>query len=193
MSDESLRKVWCSTESADKEALMILTEALIDEDRRDREKGRWTQLVAVMTMTMLCPAALWFAAYGKTPLIRGAYALMAVGIAIAVVSERMYVTWSREALPGPADTRSQLQTIGLLLSRQTNLCKTGPMWAAPIFVGVAMVGLWIYRERSLTEGVALWALAGAAWLLVSVRSFTHGKKIEERRTRIERLLTELEQ
>jgi hypothetical protein len=149
------------------------------------------RIAFVIALCLLCPATLWCAAYGKTPLVRGAYALMGAGTAVAVFAEWLYLSWSRQALPGPADTRSQLQTTALQLARQANLFRTGPLWSAPIFVGVAMIGLWLYEERSHAGGDALWAITAAGWIVASVGGAAKARTIDARRSRMERMLGDL--
>ena len=58
--------------------------AVLDEDRAARDKDRRTHIAAGSVLALLCPALLWCAAYGITPLVRGGYALMATGTAILV-------------------------------------------------------------------------------------------------------------
>ena len=53
----------------------------------------------LFALALLVPTMLWGAAYGVTPLVRGAYALMAVGSAMIVAAEWIYLEWSRQALP----------------------------------------------------------------------------------------------
>jgi hypothetical protein len=108
-----------------------------------------------------------------------------------VFAEWMYVTWSRQALPGASDARSQLQTTTLLLSRQAGLFKVGALWCAPIFVGVALIALWIYQERSHAEGIALWAITGIGWLTAAVGGVAKGQQIAERHSRMEQLLGDM--
>ena len=55
------------------------------------------------------------------------YALMAVGGAVIVFAEWTYLEWSRQALPGPADARSQLQKTAFMLARQVMLMNTAPI------------------------------------------------------------------
>jgi hypothetical protein len=191
MSDDALRAVWLSSPSIDKATLMSSIAAVLDEDRAARAKDRWIRIASVIAVGLCCPALLWCAAYGKTPLVRGAYALMAAGTAMVVCAEWMYLTWSRQALPGATNTRSQLHATALLLSRQASLIKTGLVWCAPVFLGAALIGLWIYQERSHTEGVVLWAFAATAWLVASLSGFAKGKRIDERRSRVERMLGDL--
>ena len=170
---------------------MTALNRVLEEDRTAREKDRWGHLGAVSAVALLCPALLWFAAYGKDPLVRGGYALMAVGPAMMLFAEWLHRSWSRQALPGPADARSQLQKTALVLSRQASLFRTAPLWCAPIFVGATLVGEWIYQERSLGEGYLLWACIGTGWLISSVTGFSKGKKLDARRSRIELLLGDL--
>ena len=103
----------------------------------------------------------------------------------------MYLAWSRQALPGPADARSQLQKTAFLLSRQANLIRTAPLWCAPVFIGTALIGLWLYQQRSHAEGYLLWAAVGAAWVIGSVGGIDKGTTLDERRARMEQLLSDL--
>jgi hypothetical protein len=191
MNDDALRAVWTSSQLTNKQTLMTTMNAVLDEDRVAREKDRWVRLAALIAVALLCPALLWFAAYGRTPLVRGGYALMAVGTAVVLFAEWMYLTWSQQALPGPADARSQLQETALSLSRQASLFRTAPLWCAPVFTGAALIGAWVYQQGSLAEGYLLWASISAAWLTSAVIGFAKGKKLDERRSRIERLLSDL--
>src|SRR5688572_825405 len=83
--------------------------AVLNEDRSCRGREQAIRIASVLALALLCPALLWCAAYGTTPLVRGGYALMAVGTAVLVSTELIYMAWSRQALPGPADARSHLQ------------------------------------------------------------------------------------
>jgi hypothetical protein len=134
----------------------------------------------------------WCAAFGATPLVRGGYALMAVGTAMMIFAEWVFLAWSRQALPGPLDTRSQLQKTGLLLSRRAHLLTTAPLWCAPIFVGTALIGLWVYQERTQAGAYLLWAFAGAAWFLSWLTGRSRGNRLRDRRSRLEGLLRDLE-
>jgi hypothetical protein len=192
MNDDSLRAVWLSNQPPDKETLVRTVRAVLDEDRAAQIKDRWVTIATVIVLCLVCPTSLWFAAYGKTPLVRGAYALMGAGTAIAVFADWMYLTWSGRALPGPADIRSQLQTTALLLGRQANLLKTGPLWSAPVFLGAALISLWIYQERSHAEAFVLGAIVGTAWLVGLVAGVARGKRIDERRSRMEGMLADWE-
>jgi len=62
---------------------------------------------------------------------------------------------------------------------------------APIFIGTALVATWVYQQRSAAEGYVLWALVAAAWLIVSVSGISSGTKLDERRARMEQLLSDL--
>ena len=155
------------------------------------DKERWARLGAAVALGMLCPALLWFAVYGKTPLVRGGYALMAIGTAIMVFAEWMERTWSRQALPGPIDSRSQLEKTAFLLSRQAIGLRTGALWSSPIFLGAALIGGWLYQERSHAGGYLLWAILAVAWLVGAVLQVSKSKKLDLRRARMEELLRDL--
>jgi hypothetical protein len=191
MNHESLPAIWISDQPVSRDALMTAMNAVLNEDRAACGRDRGIRIAAGLTLTLLCPTLLWCAAHGITPLVRGGYALMAAGTAILISMEWMYFVWSRQALPGPADTRSQLQKGAFLLSRQANLMRTAPLYCAPIFMGTALVGTWIYQQRSATEGYLLWALIATAWFLASVGGISTARKLDERRVRMERLLSDL--
>jgi hypothetical protein len=188
---DDLSAVWRSDQPTNAETIMAAVEAVLEEDRATRAKERFVRRSSVLAVGVLCPVLVWCAAFGKTPLVRGGFALMAVGAALMVLAEWMYVTWSREALPGPVDSRSQLQKTGFLLSRQAHLLRTAPLWCAPIFVGTALIGLWTYQERTHAAAYWLWAFIGAAWFLSWVTGHWQGARLRDRRARVERLLSDL--
>ena len=189
--DDSLPALWMSDPPVDKEAVMTAMNAVFDEDRAARDKDRRIRLCFVFALALFCPVLLWFAAYGISPLVRGGYALMAVGTAVVVVAEWIYLMWSRLALPGPADARSELQKGTFLLSRQASLARTAALWFAPIFIGTVLIGLWIYQQRSAAGGSLVWAIIGVCWVAVSLGGMSIGAKLDERRHRMERLLADL--
>ena len=115
MNDESLPAIWTADSPVEQEAVMSTMNAVLNEDRAVRDKDRAIRVASVLVLALLCPALVWCAAYGISPLVRGGYGLMAVGTALLVATEWMYLTWSREALPGPADARSQLQKSAFLI------------------------------------------------------------------------------
>ncbi len=191
MNDDSLPALWISDPPAKKEAVMSAMNAVLDEDRAVREKDRGIRIAFVLALALLCPALMWCAAYGTSPLVRGGYALMAVGTALLVSTDWMYLTWSRQALPGPADARSQLQKSTFLLSRQASLMRMASLWCAPIFIGTGFIGLWLYQQRSAAGGALLWAAVVTGWIVVSMGGMSMAVKLDARRRRMERLLTEL--
>ena len=171
---------------------MQTLDAVLGEDRAARENERRVRIASAVALGLLCPAALWCAAHGVTPLVRGAYALMGAGTAIAVCATWSYLIWSRQSRPGSADSRSQLQTTVLLLSRQANLLKAEALWCAPIFLSVVLIGMWIYQERSHAEAYLLWVITSAGWLVTSIGGFAKSRTLDERRSRMERILSDLQ-
>jgi hypothetical protein len=191
MNDDSLPALWTSDPPVDKEAVMTAMNAVLDEDRAARDKDRRIRFSFVFAPALLCPIVLWCAAYGISPLVRGAYGLMAVGTAVMVSMELMYLSWSRQALPGPADARSQLQASAFFLSRQASLARMAALWCVPVLLGAALIGLWIYQQRSAAGGFFVWAVVVAGWVIASVGGRSVGAQLEERRLRMERLLADL--
>jgi hypothetical protein len=191
MRDDSLSSVWMSDPPMEKNTMLATMNAVLDEDRACRDKERAMRIASVLALAVLCPVLVWCAAYGISPIVRGAYALMAAGTAVLVTTEWTYLAWSRHALPGPVDARSQLQKTAFVLARQARLMKTALLWCAPIFIGAALIGVWLYQERSHTKGYVLWATVATAWCVVSVGGGSMGAKLDQRRFRMERLLTDL--
>ena len=191
MSDDSLPAVWIADPPIQKNIVLMAMNAVLSDDRACREKERAIRIASVLALALLCPALLWYAAYGTTPLVRGGYALMAAGTAVLVSTEWIYLAWSRQALPGPADARSQLQKTAFVLARQARLTRTAPLWCAPIFIGTALIGVWLYQERSPAAGCVLWATVGTGWCIVSVGGTSTGTKLDQQRFRIEQLLSDL--
>ena len=171
---------------------MTAVDAVLREARAEHDKERWIRIgVRPRAGAVLCPVLVWCAAHGITPLVRGGYALMAVGAAILVYAEWTYLEWFRQARPGPADARTQLQRTAFLVSRQANLLRTMPLWSAPVFIGTAMIGLWLYQQRSQVGGSLLWAGLGAGWVLMVVGGLSKGRALDRRRSRMEQLLNDL--
>jgi hypothetical protein len=191
MNDDALRAAWIGAHPTNKETLMTAMNAVLDEYDSARAKDRWDHLAALIVVALLCPALLWCAAYGKTPLVREGYALMAVGTAVMLFAEWMHRTWSRQALPGPADARSHLQKTGFLLARQATLFRTAPLWCAPVFIGGMLIALWLYRERSHAGGYLLWVSIATGWLMIAVAGASKGKQLDTLRSRMEQLLNDL--
>ena len=191
MNDDSLPALWIADPPVQKNTVLTAINAALNEDRACREKERAIRIASVLALALLCPALLWYAAYGATPLVRGGYALMAAGTAVLVSTEWIYLAWSRQALPGPADARSHLQKTAFVLARQARLVKTAPLWCAPIFIGTALIGVWLFEERGPAAGFMLWASVGTGWCMVSVGGASTGTKLDQRRVRIEQLLDDL--
>jgi hypothetical protein len=187
-----LSAVWMSDHPLDKAGVKSTIDTVLDKDRAARARERRIRIGALVALACLLPMMLWAAAHGVTPLVRGAYALMAAGGAVIVFAEWMYLEWSRQALPGPADARSQLQQTAFMLSRQVMLMNTAPIWSSPVFIGVALIGVWLYRERTHAEAFVVWTLAAAGWLAIVLGTVAVRPRLNERRQEMERLLGELQ-
>ncbi len=72
MSDDSLLALWTSDPHPLTTAVASTAiDMVLAEDRADRDKERGVHMAAVLALALLCPALLWCAAYGVTPLVRG--------------------------------------------------------------------------------------------------------------------------
>jgi hypothetical protein len=194
MSDEVslLRAVWMSDPSVSGDDVMSAVDRVLHKDRVARTSERQVRVGGVIAVVLLMPALIWSAAYGVTPLVRGAYALMAVGCGAIIAAEWAYLEWSRRALPGPADARSQLQKTAFMLARQIWLMKTAPLWSSPVFIGMALIAVWLYREQTHAAGFALFAVAVVAWITAGLRTSSTCAKLNDQRLQLERLLNELQ-
>ena len=69
--------------------------------------------------------------------------------------------------------------------------RTAPLWCAPIFIGTALIGAWVYREVGYAAGYLLWATVGTAWLVTFVTGIARGTRLNEQRIRMEQLMSDL--
>lgn len=193
MTRDPLQEIWTSqeTQGQEKENIMNTIQSILAQDQADQERQRRMNLWGVPLQLVLLPLLFYCAATGKTPVVRAGYALMAAGLAISVSAAWLFASWSRQALPGPVDTRSQLRKAAFLLSRQADLAKTSALWAAPLFLGVALIGLWGYLERGRLVGYVVWALLAVLWTGVLQGGRKKAKAAEETKARMEELLSEL--
>ena len=191
MRRDPLQEIWTSQEAEEKETVMNSIQLILAQDQADQEKRRRTSFWLAPLHLVLLPPLFFFAVTGKTPVVRAGYALMAVGIAIEASAGWLFASWSRQALPGPLDTRSQLQKAAFLLSRQAGLAKTSALWAAPVFLGAALIGLWAYHARGPLPGYVVWVALALLWIGVSHGGRKKAKAAEERKARMEELLCEL--
>ena len=194
MNDDArvLSAVWMSDHPVDKAGVLSAIDTVLDKDRAARARERRIRIGALVALAFLLPMMLWSAAHGVTPLVRGAYALMAAGGAVIVFAEWTYLEWSRQALPGPADARSQLQKAAFMLARQVMLMNTAPIWSSPVFIGVALIGVWLYRERTHAEAFVVWTITTAGWFAAGLGTVAVRARLNERKQQMERLLGELQ-
>jgi len=193
MSDDAsaLRTVWMSDSAAGEVNVRMTADRILDKDRADRLRERRMRVGGVVALTLLVPFLVWAAVYGVSPLVRGAYALMAAGCVAGVVAEWLYLDWSRRALPGPDDTRSHLQRTAFMLDCQIRLARTAVLWSSPVFIGAGLISVWLYRERTVAGAMALCALNIAAWIGSYVVASRYGAALDDRRRQLEAALADL--
>lgn len=191
MKPDPLQELWTSQKTEEQESVMNSIQLILAQDQADQDKQRRTSMWWAPLHLVLLPLLFFCAATGKTPVVRAGYALMAAGLAIAVSADWLFASWSRQALPGPVDARSQLQKAAFLLSRQASLAKTAALWAAPVFLGVALIGLWGYLERGHLQGYVIWVTLALAWLGVSLGGRRKARNAEIMKARMEELLRDL--
>ena len=193
MNDDALplRTVWTSEPSATSEDMASTLADVLARDQAVRARERRVRVGGVLGLALVVPVLLWASAYGATPLIREAYAMMAVGCALLVAAEWMYLDSSRRALPGAADARSQLQMTAFMLARQVRLMNTALLWSSPVFIGVTLITVWIYRERTHAGAYALTVIVVGTWIAAGLSARSISARLDDRRREMERLLNEL--
>jgi hypothetical protein len=65
------------------------------------------------------------------------------------------------------------------------------LWCAPIFIGTALIGAWVYREVGHAAGYLLWATVETAWFVTFVTGIARGTRLNEQRIRMEQLMSDL--
>ena len=193
MNDDLLpfQTVWMSDRSVTSDEVLSTVDAVLARDRALRARERRVQLGGIVGVALLLPVLVWSGAHGVTPLIRGAYAMMAVGCAVILAAEWLYLEWSRQILPGPTDARSHLQMTAFVLARRLRLMKMAPLWSSPIFIGVTFIAVWMYHERTQAGAVALLIVIVGAWIAAGLSARSTAGRIDKRRQEMERLLNEL--
>lgn len=189
--ERMLSAVWMSDQSGSSEGVARTVDRVLAQDRDARARDRRVRLVGLLALVVLVPVLVWAAAHGVTPLVRGAYGLMAVGSAAIAAAEWMYLDWSRQALPRPIDARSQLQLTSFLLARQASLMKAAPIWSSPVFIGVALIGVWQFASGTLVSALLVWAIAATGWAGAVWATQLKFVRLRERRAHLEQLLADL--
>jgi hypothetical protein len=186
-----LPAVWTANESARDSSAASAVARVLEKDRAARDRERRIRHRSLLAVVCLLPVLLWAAAHGVTPLVRGAYALMAAGAAALVSAEWMYLDWSSQGLPGPADARSQLQATTFMLARQIRLLQTAPFWTSPIFAGAILIGVWMYGARAHAGAFVVWTVTAAGWVGVALGTVPGRSRLIETKLELERLLRDL--
>ena len=187
----ALQTAWMSEAAGREPDLRSAARRVLDRDAAERARERRFGVAGLTALLVLLPVLIWASAHGITPLVREAYGLMAVGCVAIVVSEWLYLEWSRRALPGPEDTRSQLQRTAFLLECRAWLGRTAALWSAPVFAGVLLISVWLYRERTPAGAIALGALDIAAWVCVGFFTGRVAASLERRRRQLQDALADL--
>lgn len=193
MNDEAsvLRTAWMSQATTSEISLRAAAAQILDRDEADRVREQRMRIVGLGAMVILVPTLIWAAAHGIGPLVRAGYALMAIGCVALVVAEWLYLAWSRRALPGPNDARSQLQTTAYMVESRAWLARTAGLWSAPVLVGAVFISVWLYRERTLAAAVTVLSLSLAAWVAGAVLAARAAAGLGRRRRELEAILADL--
>ena len=79
-----------------------------------------------------------------------------------------------------------------MLMRQAMLLRTAPIWSAPVFVGVALIGVWLYRDRTHAAALVVWTITVVGWVAQGIAATSARARLSERRLQMERLLSDLQ-
>ena len=186
-----LQTIWMSQTTPSQDTLPTTVARILEKDRAERRRERQMGTAGAAAMVSLVPFLIWAAAYGITPLVRVGYALMAAGCLAGVVANWLYLDWSHRALPGPDDTRSQLQRTAFMLESQVWLARTAPLWTSPVFIGVLLICVWLYRERTLASALTIGTVDVAAWIGGGVAVARAVAELGRRRRRLDEALADL--
>lgn len=188
----ALQAAWMSGSASSDDRIRSAVARIVDKDAAQRRE-RQLRIGGLAAMLSLVPVLLWAAAYGVAPLVRGAYALMAAGCVAIVVVEWLYLDWSRRALPGPDDMRSHLQRTAFMLERQGWLGRTAVLWSSPVFIGVALISVWLFRERTVGGALTVATIDASAWIAAAVLGGRGAAALGRRRQQMEEILADLRQ
>jgi hypothetical protein len=165
---------------------------VLDQDRAERAREQRIGGAGAIVMLALVPVLIWASVYGISPLVRAAYALMGAGCVAGVVAQWLYLSWSRQALPGPMDTRSQLQMTAFVLDCHLRLARTAVLWSSPVFIGGMLICVWLYRERTLTAALTVCSLNTTAWIVSGIAASRGAASLSERRRQVDDALASLQ-
>ena len=191
MTDDVLIREWQSGNSGPGRSIRTAIETALATDRAARHRDRLIRVLSIGCVAVLSPLLVWAAATAATPLVRGGYAMMALGAAGMLFGEHIYASWNRQAQPGANDSLTQIGTTLVMLRQQATLLRSGALWSAPIFVGASMVGWWIYVERSPITAVILWLAVAILWTLTAISGTRKARDLDDRRSRLEAVLSDL--
>ena len=187
----SLRSTWTSDASAINQDMAATVQSVLTRDRAMRARERRVRVTGIVALALFLPVLVWAGAHGVTPLIRGAYAMMAVGCGFLVAAEWLYLDWSGQSLPGPTDARSQLQKTSFMLARQARLVNMAPLWSSPIFIGAALIAVWMYRERTHAGALAVAVITVGVWIVSGRGAWSMSARLDHQRQAMEHLLKDL--
>ena len=187
----SLRSAWTSDASPINHDLSGTVQSVLTRDRAMRARERRVRVGGIVALALLLPVLIWSGAHGVTPLVRGAYVMMAVGCGFLVAAEWLYLDWSGQSLPGPTDARSQLQKTSFMLARQSRLMSMAPLWSSPVFIGAALIAIWMYRERTPVGALAVAVITIGAWIVSGRGAWSMAARLDHQRQALEQLLKDL--
>jgi hypothetical protein len=193
-SPDELQQLWQGPNAPEEEENLDATiEQVLEQDRKYQVSARRKDLASAAMMLALFPVVLWAATYGKWPLVRAGYGLMAVGLAVSAVAPWLYHRLNRQTPRRDLSVREHLEQSVGFLDRQATFLRTGPLFCGlPMFLGLLLFGAGIWIRGGKLAGALIFV--GSLIPLISSWRPKWDRKMREiaqRKTQAEELLRRL--
>ena len=194
-SPDELQQLWQGPNAPEEEENLDATiEQVLEQDRKYQVSARRKDLASAAMMLALFPVVLWAATYGKWPLVRAGYGLMAVGLAVSAAAPWLHHRLNRQTPRRDLSVREHLEQSVGFLDRQATFLRTGALFCGlPMFLGLLVFGAGIWVQGGKLAGALF--MGGSLIPLISTWPMKCGRKMREiaqRKTQAEELLRRLE-
>jgi hypothetical protein len=190
---DELQQLWQRPNAPEEEENLDATiEQVLVRDHNCQVSARRRDLASAAMMLVLFPVVLWAAAYGKWPLVRAGYGLMAVGLAVSAVAIWLYHRLNSLTPRRDLTVRDHLEQSVGFLDRQATFLRTGALFCGlPMFLGLLVFGVGIWIQGGKLAGALFMGASPLLWIGSWQMSARTMRQIAQRRTRAEDLLRRL--
>ncbi|MGO9096704.1 MAG: hypothetical protein ACLQGV_15975 [Bryobacteraceae bacterium] len=160
-SRDELQELWQRPNAPDEEENLETTiEQVLEQDRKYQVSARRKDMIAAAMMLALFPVVLWAATYGKWPLVRAGYGLMAVGLAVSAVAPWLHHRLNRQPPRRDLSVREHLEQSVGFLDRQATFLRAGALICGlPLFLGLLVFGVGIWNRGGKLAGALFMGLS----------------------------------